>query len=82
LSGLTSLCEDIGNSLARCVGGNSGFRSGMKYIGLAVDKGIRVLELELGRDVDRYGDDLFDMFLCVIVWCGVVSRHDTIPFKW
>jgi hypothetical protein len=54
----------------------------MKYIGLAVDKGIRVLELELGRDVDRYGDDLFDMFLCVIVWCGVVSRHDTIPFKW
>jgi hypothetical protein len=40
---------------------------------LAVDRGIRVFELELGRG----GDDLIDMFLCMIVWCGV-SRHGTI----
>jgi hypothetical protein len=40
---------------------------------LAVDRGIRVFELELGRG----GEDLIDMFLGVIVWCGVT--HGTIP---
>jgi hypothetical protein len=54
-------------------GGKSGFRSGIKYIGLALDRGIRVFELELGRDIDGCGDDLFDMFLGSIVWCGVTT---------
>jgi hypothetical protein len=42
----------------------------MKYIGLVVDRGIRVfeLELELGRDTDGCGDDLIDMFLGVVVY--------------
>ena len=62
----------MGKSLARWVGGNSGFRSGMKYIGLAVDRGIRVFELELGRGDN---DDLIDMSLCVIVWCGVTTWY-------
>jgi hypothetical protein len=38
---------------------------------LAVDRGIRVFELELGRG----GEDLIDMFLGVIVWCGVTTWY-------
>jgi hypothetical protein len=49
----------------------------MKYIGLVVDRGIRVfeLELELGRDTDGCGDDLIDMFLGVVVYWGVTTWY-------
>ena len=51
---------------------------------MAVDRGIRVLELklelELGWDIARCGDGLFDMFLSVLR-CSVVSRHGTFPLS-